>query len=97
MPPATKIRQLQDELVKTGQQFEQNIAADVRKLQLDASDLDGLPEDFKRSHPADDSGKVTLTTDNTDYFPSWTTPKASPPESSSTCSTGSARIPQISM
>jgi thimet oligopeptidase len=64
-----KIRQLQDELVKIGQQFEQNIAADVRKLQLNASDLDGLPEDFKRSHPADPSGKVTLSTDNTDYFP----------------------------
>lgn len=64
-----KIRALQDELVKIGQQFEQNIAADVRKLQLNASDLDGLPEDFKHSHAADASGKVTLSTDNTDYFP----------------------------
>ncbi len=64
-----KIRALQDELVKIGQEFDQNIAADVRKLQVNASDLDGLPEDFKRSHPADASGKVTLTTDNTDYFP----------------------------
>jgi len=64
-----KIRQLQDELVKVGQQFEQNIAGDVRKLQLNVSDLDGLPEDFKNSHPADASGKVTLSTDNTDYFP----------------------------
>ena len=64
-----KIRDLQDQLVKIGQQFEQNIAGDVRKFQLNASDLDGLPEDFRRSHPADASGKVTLTTDNTDYFP----------------------------
>ncbi len=64
-----KLRQLQDELVKIGQQFEQNIAGDVRKLQVNASDLDGLPDDFKRSHPADASGKVTLSTDNTDYFP----------------------------
>ena len=68
-PTREKIRQLQDELVKIGQQFDQNIAADVRKIQVNASDLDGLPEDFKRSHPADASGKVTLTTDNTDYFP----------------------------
>ncbi len=68
-PTREKIRALQDELVKIGQQFDQNIAADVRKLQLNVSDLDGLPEDFKRSHPADASGKVTLTTDNTDYFP----------------------------
>jgi thimet oligopeptidase len=68
-PTRDKIRQLQDELVKIGQQFDQNIAADVRKLQVNASDLDGLPEDFKKSHPPDASGKVTLTTDNTDYFP----------------------------
>ncbi len=68
-PTREKIRALQDELVKIGQQFDQNIAADVRKFQVNASDLDGLPEDFKRSHPADASGKITLTTDNTDYFP----------------------------
>lgn len=64
-----KIRNLQDQLVKIGQQFDENIAADVRKVQVNASDLDGLPEDFKRSHPPDASGKVTLATDNTDYFP----------------------------
>ena len=64
-----KIRKLQDELVKIGQQFDENIAGDVRKLQVNASDLDGLPDDFKRSHPPDASGKVTLSTDNTDYFP----------------------------
>ena len=69
MRPGRKYGQLQDELVKIGQQFDQNIAADVRKLQVNASDLDGLPEDFKRSHPPDASGKVTLATDNTDYFP----------------------------
>src|ERR1700687_239950 len=68
-PTRDKIRNLQDELVKIGQQFDQNIAADVRKLEVNASDLDGLPDDFKRSHPPDASGKVTLSTDNTDYFP----------------------------
>jgi thimet oligopeptidase len=68
-PARDKIRKLQDELVKIGQQFDENIAGDVRKLQVDASGLDGLPDDFKRSHPPDASGKVTLSTDNTDYFP----------------------------
>src|SRR6266446_4063615 len=68
-PTRDKIRKLQDELVKIGQQFDENIAGDVRKLQVNASDLDGLPDDFKRSHPPDTSGKVTLSTDNTDYFP----------------------------
>ena len=64
-----KIRQLSDELVKIGQEFEQNIPADVRTLQLDPSQLDGLPEDFKQAHKPDASGKVTLKTDNTDYIP----------------------------
>jgi thimet oligopeptidase len=64
-----KIKALQDELVKIGQDFDQNIAGDVRKLQVTPADLNGLPEDFKRSHPADATGKVTLTTDNTDYVP----------------------------
>ena len=68
-PTRAKLKQLQDELVKIGQQFDLNIAADVRKMQVDASDLDGLPDDFKRSHARDASGKVTLATDNTDYFP----------------------------
>jgi len=64
-----KIRQLQDELVKIGQEFEQNIPEDVRTLQLDPSQLDGLPEDYKQAHKPDASGKVTLRTDNTDYVP----------------------------
>jgi len=68
-PTRDNIRKLQDELVKIGQQFDENIAGDVRKLQVNASDLDGLPDDFKQSHPPDASGKVTLSTDNTDYFP----------------------------
>jgi thimet oligopeptidase len=68
-PTRDKVRNLQDELVKIGQQFDENIAADVRQLQVNAADLDGLPEDFKRSHAPDPSGKVTLSTDNTDYFP----------------------------
>jgi thimet oligopeptidase len=64
-----KIRALQDELVKIGQDFDKNIAEDVHKVQVSASDLDGLPEDFKHAHPPDASGMVTLTTNNTDYIP----------------------------
>jgi thimet oligopeptidase len=64
-----KIRQLQDELIKIGQEFEKNIAEDVRKITLDPSQLDGLPDDYKRAHAPDACGKVTLATDNTDYVP----------------------------
>ncbi len=64
-----KIRELQEEIVKIGQEFEENIPADVRSIQVDASALEGLPEDFKQAHKPDASGKVTLKTDNTDYLP----------------------------
>jgi thimet oligopeptidase len=64
-----KIRTLRDELVKLGQQFDENIASDVRTLDVDPKDLDGLPDDFKRSHPVQPNGKVQLTTNNTDYQP----------------------------
>ncbi|MBM3770319.1 MAG: Zn-dependent oligopeptidase [Acidimicrobiia bacterium] len=64
-----RIRTLRDELVKLGQQFDENIASDVRTLEVDPTDLDGLPEDFKRSHPVQPNGKVRLTTNNTDYQP----------------------------
>jgi len=65
----TRIRALREELVKLGQEFGTNVASDVRRLEVDPADLDGLPDDFRRAHPAGPNGKVTLTTSNTDYQP----------------------------
>jgi thimet oligopeptidase len=64
-----RIKTLREELVKLGQQFQANIASDVRTIELDPAELDGLPEDFKRAHPVNGHGKVVLTTNNTDYQP----------------------------
>src|SRR5712692_8882193 len=64
-----KIRKINEELAKISQEFERNIADDVRKIEFEPADLDGLPEDFKRSHPPGPNGKVALTTDNTEYRP----------------------------
>jgi thimet oligopeptidase len=63
------IKALREELVTLGQKFDENIAGDVRTLEIDPKDLDGMPDDFKRAHPAGANGKVTLTTNNTDYQP----------------------------
>lgn len=63
------IRQLNEELVKIGQEFSQNIATDVRKIEVTADELAGLPEDYIKRHAPDANGKITLTTDNTDYYP----------------------------
>jgi thimet oligopeptidase len=64
-----RVRALREELVRIGQEFGRNIKDDVRRLELDPRDLDGLPEDWRRSHPPGPDGKVTVTTDNTDYVP----------------------------
>jgi thimet oligopeptidase len=64
-----RIRQLNEELVLIGQEFARNIQSDKRTVQVPAADLAGLPEDYKKAHPADADGRVTLTTDYPDYVP----------------------------
>jgi thimet oligopeptidase len=68
-PTRARVRALREELVRIGQEFGRNIKDDVRRLDVDAAELDGLPEDWRRLHPAGEGGKVTITTDNTDYVP----------------------------
>ncbi|HEX4462405.1 MAG TPA: M3 family metallopeptidase [Polyangia bacterium] len=65
----TRVKQLREELLKIGQEFGKNIKDDVRTLLVDAADLEGLPEDYKSSHAPNSDGKVTISTDNTDYIP----------------------------
>jgi thimet oligopeptidase len=69
LPTRTRVRALREELVRIGQEFGRNIKDDVRRLELEPAELEGLPEDWKRTHPPAPDGKVTVTTDNTDYVP----------------------------
>lgn len=65
-----KIEKLQEELVKLGQIFSNNIRNDVRSLQLDSvEDLAGLPEDYIKDHAPGENGKIVVTTDYPDYIP----------------------------
>jgi thimet oligopeptidase len=64
-----KIKDLREQLVKIGQEFGNNIKSDVRRIEVGPSELNGLPDDFRASHKPGVDGKVTLTTDNTDYIP----------------------------
>jgi len=68
-PTRVKVRALREELVRLGQEFGRNIKDDVRRVELDPAELDGLPEDWRRAHPPGPDGKVGVTTDNTDYVP----------------------------
>jgi len=64
-----RIRQLNEELVKTSQAFNRNIRESVLALEVEPADLEGLPADYVRAHPAGPQGKVRLTTDSPDYVP----------------------------
>ena len=57
-PTRARVRALREELVRIGQEFGRNIKDDVRQLELEPAELDGLPEDWRRSHPPGPDGKV---------------------------------------
>jgi thimet oligopeptidase len=69
--PATRerIRALQDELVKIGQEFDKNIREDVRSIKVKPAELAGMPEDWIAEHKPGADGLVTITTDYPDYVP----------------------------
>ncbi|WP_426734933.1 M3 family metallopeptidase [Myxococcus faecalis] len=64
-----KVKSLNEELLKLGQQFGKNIAEGVRQVSLTPKELAGLPEDYVKSHPVGKDGKVVITTNYPDYFP----------------------------
>jgi thimet oligopeptidase len=68
-PTRNKVRALNEELVKLGQDFTKNISEDVRRVEVAPSELAGLPEDYVKAHPVQSNGKVVLTTDSPDYVP----------------------------
>lgn len=66
----TRIAELNDEIVKIGQDFQRSLRDGQRKIEVDGStDLTGLPADWIAKHPADANGKVVVTTDYPDYIP----------------------------
>jgi thimet oligopeptidase len=64
-----RIQALQEELVAIGQEFGRNIKDDVRRLAVEPRELRGLPDDWLEARPPGPDGKVTVTTDATDYVP----------------------------
>jgi thimet oligopeptidase len=64
-----RVRALQDELVALGQAFDRNIREDTRTVALDPASLDGLPEDYRRTHPPAEDGRVRVSTEYPDFVP----------------------------
>ncbi len=65
-----RVRELNEELVKIGQEFSRNICDDMPSIIAD--DLSGLPADYIRSHP-----EKRITTDTPDYLPFMTYARSS--------------------
>ncbi|HEY6173385.1 MAG TPA: M3 family metallopeptidase [Kofleriaceae bacterium] len=71
-PPEVRARlkQIDEELTRLGQNFSKNISEDVRAIEItDPARLAGLPPDFIAAHPPDAKGRIRITTDYPDYNP----------------------------
>lgn len=53
-----EIKSLMNKAVKLGQTFDRNIKDDVRYLDLSLADLEGLPDDYRKSHKANNKGLI---------------------------------------
>ena len=65
-----RVKEIDDESTKLGQQFSKNIAEDTRYIEVtDAKRLAGMPADWIAAHPADAKGTIKISTDYPDYTP----------------------------
>ena len=64
-----RLRALNEELTKLGQEFDANLADAHGEVTATPAQLDGLPKEWLASHPPGADGKVHVTTDYPDYFP----------------------------
>ena len=64
-----RLKDLARRETELGQAFDKNIRDDVRTVRLDPGQLEGLPEDYRKSHSPGSDGKVVINTDYPDYIP----------------------------
>ena len=65
-----RLRELQDKATLLSLTIGRNVQEGTQRVQVtDSTELQGLPEDFQRSHLPNDDGVVELTTDYPDYLP----------------------------
>ncbi len=65
----TAIRALRDSITALEQTFSRHIRDDVDTVYATPAELDGLPADYIARHPANDRGRLALTTNYPDVFP----------------------------
>jgi Zn-dependent oligopeptidase len=64
-----RLRVIWERLTVLEQDFSRAIRDDVRSVRVRPEQLDGMPQDYRDAHQADDDGLVTITTDYPDAIP----------------------------
>jgi thimet oligopeptidase len=65
-----RVQSLSDEITKISTDIQRNVQeSQIKVVVKSASELDGMPADFLKSHPPAADGSVTLTSDNPDVTP----------------------------
>jgi thimet oligopeptidase len=64
-----RLRELNDQLTKAQSEFDRNISDDKRIVDVEPTDMDGLPSDYLARHEPGDDGKLHISTDYPDLFP----------------------------
>ena len=64
-----RVRGLNDELTKLGQDFSENIAASHLFVDATPAQLEGVPKEWLAAHKPGADGKIRISTDYPDYFP----------------------------
>ncbi len=67
-----KIRALSDEITKIGQTWDKNILDDVRYIEINPEELEGLPQDYIDAHPPEKNGLIKISTRYPDIYPIYT-------------------------
>lgn len=67
-----RIRSINDQITKLGQEFDRNILEDVRYIEVTPEQLKGLPEDFIAGKKVEENGKIRISTRYVDSIPVYT-------------------------
>jgi thimet oligopeptidase len=71
-----RLKKLNDQATEEQSMFDRNISDGKKIVEADASELDGLPQDYIDRHKPDADGKIHLTTDYPDALPVFTFAKS---------------------
>jgi thimet oligopeptidase len=64
-----RVKELQDKATEISLAFSRNVQEGAQRISVTAAELDGLPEDYLKAHPASEDGSITLSTDFPDMQP----------------------------